>query len=154
MLNGRPIGEILESAAQWLKKGSSARADVVLEVPPDLYTMAFESQLHQVAINMIQNAHDATEGVQHPLLRIVASQEGDRIAVTFTDNGSGIDEHDLLRVFDPFFTTKPVGKGTGLGLSISETIIRDHGGTISVSNAARGGAVFRIVLPAANNEGQ
>jgi two-component system C4-dicarboxylate transport sensor histidine kinase DctB len=46
-------------------------------------------------------------------------------------------------------TTKGVGKGLGLGLSISYNIIKDFGGSLSVTNHAEGGAVFRIELDAA-----
>jgi len=53
------------------------------------------------------------------------------------------------RIFDPFFTTKGVGKGLGLGLSISYNIVKDFGGSLSVTNHADGGAVFRIELDAA-----
>jgi two-component system sensor histidine kinase HupT/HoxJ len=51
------------------------------------------------------------------------------------------------KIFDPFYTTKPVGKGTGLGLSISYGIIERHGGRLSASNAAGGGAEFKLCLP-------
>ncbi|MEP6702683.1 MAG: ATP-binding protein [Betaproteobacteria bacterium] len=97
-----------------------------------------ETQYGVVSLGVIQVTNNLGSG-----------REGDTVVVTLTDNGSGIVESDIPKVFDPFFTTKPAGKGTGLGLSISETIIRDHEGTIAVTNAPRGGAIFRIVLPAA-----
>ena len=50
------------------------------------------------------------------------------------------------RNFDPFFTTKGVGKGLGVGLSISYNIVKDFGGSLSVSNHPDGGAVFTIEL--------
>jgi two-component system, NtrC family, sensor kinase len=61
------------------------------------------------------------------------------------DSGPGM--QDTHRVFDPFYTTKPVGKGTGLGLSICYGIISEHGGEISVKNAAGQGAAVRVSLP-------
>ncbi len=48
------------------------------------------------------------------------------------------------RIFDPFFTTKPVGTGTGLGLSISYSIIKKHGGNISVISETGKGSEFSI----------
>jgi signal transduction histidine kinase len=50
-------------------------------------------------------------------------------------------------IFEPFFTTKADGRGTGLGLAICEEMVRRQGGTIHVSNAPGGGALFRITLP-------
>jgi len=62
-----------------------------------------------------------------------------------TDTGPGISEDVLSRIFDPFFTTKD--KGTGLGLSIAHAIVKNHGGTISVSTRRENGTTFVINLP-------
>jgi signal transduction histidine kinase len=50
------------------------------------------------------------------------------------------------KIFTPFFTTRE--KGTGLGLAFVREIVRDHGGDVSVSEAAGGGASFQFELPA------
>jgi signal transduction histidine kinase len=50
-------------------------------------------------------------------------------------------------VFDPFYTTSPVGKGTGLGLSICYSIVKQHGGSISVKSAEGVGSTFSVTLP-------
>jgi signal transduction histidine kinase len=55
----------------------------------------------------------------------------------------------MQKIFDPFFTTKAVGQGSGLGLFITHEIIEEHGGCINVANRPKGGAEFRIRLPAA-----
>ena len=143
------IHAVIESAVHWVKRGAAAKTKIDLDIPGELATMGYESQLHQVAINLIQNGIDAAEKSDDPRITIGAKREGDHIVITFADNGSGIAEEDLPRVFDPFFTTKPVGKGTGLGLSITETIVRDHDGTITVANVPGGGAMFKVSLPAA-----
>jgi two-component system NtrC family sensor kinase len=56
-----------------------------------------------------------------------------------------------IRFFEPFYTTKDIGEGTGLGLSISQTIIKEHGGQISVSSVEGVGTEVTIRLPL-NNE--
>jgi signal transduction histidine kinase len=71
--------------------------------------------------------------------------EGDSVAVSVQDSGSGIDPKNVERIFDPFFTTKT--NGMGIGLAICRTIIEAHGGSISASPAVPHGSVFRIVLP-------
>ena len=55
-----------------------------------------------------------------------------------TDNGVGIDEAEIGSIFQIFASTKG-SRGTGLGLPVSQKIIREHGGTIAVSSAARPG---------------
>jgi signal transduction histidine kinase len=71
------------------------------------------------------------------------------VRLVFEDSGPGIPPGLEQRVFDPFFTTKDVGAGTGLGLSIAYGIVRDHEGSIAVSNMPAGGAAFVIQLPLA-----
>ena len=69
------------------------------------------------------------------------------VEILVSDNGCGIPEDIAARVFDPFYTTKDVGKGTGLGLSISYGIIKDHKGTIEVTQTGPEGSTFLTRLP-------
>jgi two-component system sensor histidine kinase PhcS len=57
-----------------------------------------------------------------------------RVEVAVLDNGSGVKAEDLPRLMDPFFTTKDPDKGTGLGLSICNTIVKNHGGAITITS--------------------
>ncbi len=108
-------------------------------------------RLEQVLLNLINNAQDAIiaknndRGDQWILIEAYLSADK-TICLSVEDSAGGIPESIVERVFDPFYTTKEVGKGTGLGLSISYGIIKDAGGTLSVSNTEHG-AKFVIVLP-------
>ena len=62
------------------------------------------------------------------------------------DRGRGIVAVAKDRLFQPFFTTK--NHGLGLGLSICATIVKSHGGTLSLDNNADGGATAMLMLPA------
>jgi signal transduction histidine kinase len=104
------------------------------------------NQLMQVFFNIISNAVDAMEGAEGGVLTIKTMRNRGNVVVLFTDSGPGMKEPH--RVFDPFYTTKPVGKGTGLGLSICFGIMQEHNGKIFCYNGQRGGAVFRVELPA------
>ena len=77
------------------------------------------------------------------------ARDPERVVIEIADNGSGVRGDHLSKVFDPFFTTRASGEGMGLGLSVCYGIVREHGGLISGSNRATGGAVFTIELPAA-----
>ncbi|GAC1627763.1 MAG: hypothetical protein PVS2B2_15030 [Candidatus Acidiferrum sp.] len=104
------------------------------------------NQLMQVFFNIISNALDAMGSMEGGVLTVKTLRDRSSVVALFSDNGPGI--KDPHRVFDPFYTTKPVGKGTGLGLSICFGIVQEHGGKILCYNGQRGGAVFRVELPA------
>lgn len=111
-------------------------------------TMLDEGQVHQVFVNLINNASDAIKSKGEGGLIKIRSEHRDRkIVVSFEDSGTGIAEEVVNRIFDPFYTTKSVGKGTGLGLSISYGIINEHGGNIYASSSPGAGTTFVVELP-------
>jgi len=116
--------------------------DSVIKVKVDAH------QIEQVVTNIIKNAIEASSGRKG---RITISTRLDKdkkqATVTVTDNGPGIPEELIDKIFEPFFSTKSKQKGTGLGLSICHGIIKEHGGTISVSSRP-GSTTFSINLPA------
>jgi two-component system sensor histidine kinase HupT/HoxJ len=103
--------------------------------------------VHQILINLIQNAIDVMEGQTQKLLSISSEKDEKDVWIRIHDNGPGIAEGDMNKLFDPFYTTKEVGKGTGLGLYISYGLARDMGGHLSAENSADGGATFTLKLP-------
>jgi PAS domain S-box-containing protein len=126
---------------------NNIRVDLVAR--PDLPTVLGDSnQLTQVFLNLIVNAEQAIREVREQgTLRIRLGVVGDRVLITFQDDGVGIRRETLPRIFDPFFTTKRPGRGTGLGLSICLAIIREHNGDISAQPLSDGGSVFTVSLP-------
>jgi two-component system NtrC family sensor kinase len=127
----------------------SNHIQVVVSARHDLPTVQGDSnQLTQVFLNLIVNAEQAINEVRdHGTLRIRLGLVGDRVLITFQDDGVGIRRELLPRIFDPFFTTKRPGRGTGLGLSICMAIIREHNGDISAQPLPDGGSVFTVSLP-------
>jgi PAS domain S-box-containing protein len=122
---------------------------VDLAARPDLPTVLGDSnQLTQVFLNLIVNAEQAIREVrERGTLRIRLGVVGERVLITFQDDGVGIRRELLPRIFDPFFTTKRPGRGTGLGLSICMAIVREHNGDISAQPLPDGGSVFTVSLP-------
>ncbi|MBL8510795.1 MAG: HAMP domain-containing protein [Betaproteobacteria bacterium] len=101
--------------------------------------------LRQVLHNILQNALDALNNVEHPCIHISTTADETYIYWHITDNGSGISETVMAHIFEPYVTTKP--KGTGLGLAIVKKIIDEHHGTISFSPAKPQGTGISITLP-------
>ncbi len=115
------------------------------------------NRLEQVFINLLVNARDAILGMQEyedqeseeseqKFVKIQSSCDDKNVIVDFSDSGPGVSENIRSKIFEPFFTTKGRGEGTGLGLAISYQIVRDHKGSIGVSNLEHG-ALFRLVFP-------
>jgi two-component system sensor histidine kinase HupT/HoxJ len=140
--------EVIDRAVRWVGKGSGgAKLEVSVNLPATLPMDGWPGQLQQVAMNLIQNAADATADLPERRLKIDGQIADGRVSIEFHDNGPGIRPEHLAQLFDPFFTTKPVGQGTGLGLAISYGIVERHGGELTADNHQRGGAVFRLTLP-------
>jgi PAS domain S-box-containing protein len=145
------------------------RADVVPEVYVDL------DQIVQVVLNVIMNALQALDQggeltvAVGPVRKRLAERSrlgrrsGDRLSgerpapvldlveVRIQDNGPGIPAAVLARVFDPFYTTRT--QGTGLGLSICQTIVREHGGSISIESVVGQGTTVLLDLPVEKRHG-
>ena len=104
-------------------------------------------QLQQVLLNLIINAMDAmsAKAPSQRVINITARANDKTIEVAIVDSGSGLADDDKVRLFEPLFTTKP--HGLGLGLSICSTIIKAHGGTLSIENNAGDGATAVVALP-------
>ena len=105
-------------------------------------------QLAQAFTNIIKNAVEAIEGSEEPRVEpaeiVVAAREvGDRMVVTFADNGPGLPE-DRARLTEPYVTTR--ARGTGLGLAIVRKIVEEHAGVLDFSDRPGGGTIVAIDL--------
>ena len=104
--------------------------------------------MQQVALNLLMNAAEATQGKTERRVK-VSTPIGRRRAcvLVVADNGEGIPPENLAKIFHPFFTTKPEGKGVGLGLAVTYGIIEAHGGDIEVVSKVGEGTTFTVSLP-------
>ncbi len=125
---------------------ATAGVDIDPELPP---VAADASQFQQVLINLVLNACDACETGGHIQVTARGVARPPRVRLEIRDTGAGIEPEHLLAVFDPFFTTKKRGEGTGLGLPIAASIVRNHGGEISLASTPGQGTTVTVVWPAA-----
>lgn len=112
----------------------------------------YAGQINQVFMNILSNAIDAVEELEHRDGGIISIStdvvDTNWVHICIADNGVGISDEISKRLFDPFFTTKSVGKGTGLGLSISyQIIVKTHHGKLLCNSILGRGTKFTIAIP-------
>ncbi len=132
--------------AKYYKGGKNRQ--IVSTVPDGLPPVeGVRDQLVQVVFNLVLNAIDATG--KGGRIEVRCDHSTERITLTVSDDGTGIDPAQRIRLFRPYFTTKR--QGTGLGLFVSRKIIEHHGGSIECDSVVGQGTTFTIDLPAARN---
>jgi signal transduction histidine kinase len=124
---------LLMNALQALAQGGEIRVSVRLARKP----LAPRSRLGRRATDRLEHRGD--------------SPPVDVVEIRVQDNGPGIPAAEQTRVFDPFYTTR--SQGTGLGLSICQSIIREHGGTITLDSVVGQGTAVIIDLPVEKRHG-
>jgi len=154
-----PVAE----AVRQLKSTLPDSVQVAMETTgEDLVVLADPAQVHQMVTNLGVNAGHAMEqsggrlivGLQSTMVPEFAPvpatglAAGPHMVLTVSDTGPGMDPRILDRIFEPFFSTKSPGKGTGLGLSVVHSMVRNHGGGITVESTPGSGTIFSVYLPA------
>ena len=139
---------VVERALNWVLKAAPRKPEVVTDYPEQLLLCNNEGHVHQILVNLLQNALDAMASIDRARLEITIESGDGSARVRVRDHGHGIDDTDLVRLFDPFFTTKAVGAGTGLGLYISYGLATEQcRGNLEARSCGDGGAEFVLSLP-------
>jgi PAS domain S-box-containing protein len=116
---------------------------------PELFPviMADETRVGQVLSNLISNAIKYSPKGE---IRVSGAVRIDQVVVTVSDEGPGIDPHDMPHIFDRFYrsdTAVRKTKGAGLGLYLARAIIEAHGGRIWIDQNHGSGARICFSLP-------
>jgi signal transduction histidine kinase len=109
---------------------------MTINADPGLLTLAL--------INVVRNALQAVNGINHGNIEIVVSSPNGQPFITVTDNGSGITPDRMEDIFMPFYSTKQ--HGSGIGLCLSRQIMRLHGGDLIVSSIPNQRTTFSFVF--------
>jgi two-component system sensor histidine kinase CpxA len=145
------LGEIVDDAH--FEANGRGRGVRLLESEPCVVT-GNEEWLRRGIENVIRNAVRYTFDntvVEVRLTRYLeAGVEYARISVR--DHGGGVPEADLPHLFRPFYRVSAArdrqSGGTGLGLAITKSAVALHRGSVTARNAADGGLLVNIDLPA------
>ncbi len=128
-----------------------------------VHVHADRGQIEQVLMNLAVNSRDAMPSggrlslsvsfvtLDDSLAReLDTAGPGPHCVLVVEDTGCGMDLETQGRIFEPFFTTKGRGKGTGLGLSTVYGIVKQGGGSVTVTSEPGRGAKFTVYLPSIN----
>jgi signal transduction histidine kinase/CheY-like chemotaxis protein len=141
------LKDVLDETYKIISNTFDHQIEIITKIEESLPIRGDHLSLNQVFINLCNNSRDSMS--RGGKLTIEAKKDPDKVMVTISDTGCGMDEETLKNIFDPFYTTKDIGEGTGLGLSITHGIIEEHNGTISVSSQPNKGTSFTISFPIA-----
>jgi signal transduction histidine kinase len=139
------LGEIVRDTLSFVESEDSLQGirhhvDLPLSLP---LVLLDKGLFRQALVNLFVNARQAMpEGGE---LIVQAQRQGNRVAVTVTDTGVGMEAEALERCFDIYWSNKK--QGTGLGLPTVQRIIEEHEGTIEVVSEPGRGTSVCIVLP-------
>jgi two-component system phosphate regulon sensor histidine kinase PhoR len=138
--------EMLDSYAQ--EKNISISFDVNYD---PIFVVADKSKIEQVLVNLIKNS--IAYGNENGKTQIRFSALDSLVLVEVTDDGPGIEQHELPRLFERFYRVEKSRNrnegGAGLGLAIVRTILEAHNQTINVRSTVGVGTTFSFTLPSA-----
>lgn len=128
---------------------------LMVDVQPNLYTLADEEKIYQVMYNLVSNGVNYTGEDKTVYISLKHDVTTSRIKFIVRDTGKGIDEEELAHIWDRYYRSKdnhlrPV-KGTGLGLNIVKTILKNHSFNFGVDTQKGEGSSFYIDFPAVSS---
>ena len=153
------LSERIEAFRNMLATSLGASARLVTDVPAEIWPVEIDASEFELAlVNVALNARDAmpaqggvitvsAENVELTPQQTPARLQGEFVALSIADNGTGIAPDILPLVFDPFFTTKGPSKGSGLGLSQVYGFAHQSGGTVTIASELGRGTCVTLYLP-------
>ncbi len=143
------VQDAIAEARRRSHRGEVSVVPIRIQIDSAIEPVRLDRELAQEALlEVVVNAIEAT---RHGAIevRVQTDPSDDRLMLRVIDDGPGLSEHARRHALDPFFSEKPAGRQSGLGLATAHSLIRLHGGTISLGTRADGkpGAEVTIALP-------
>lgn len=150
-----PVKEYLQGVLLSLQpKLKKTRHTLELDCPTELTIDNYPGAVSQIVTNLVINSllHGfATKEEGH--IRITVTDEGEHILLRYSDDGCGMDEHQLRHLYEPFFTTRRNDGSSGLGLHIVFNLVTQRmRGRIHCDSAPGQGTRFTLWIPKSPEE--
>ncbi len=143
------LGTLAQEALHAFRSKAEAKPIELQAQTTSVSVSADRERILQVVYNLLENAlrHTPSGGK----IQIITRLDSGWGVLEVADSGPGIPPPDLPHIFERFYRADPARSretgGSGLGLAIVKAVLEAHGGSVSVSNRAEGGAVFSLRLP-------
>jgi signal transduction histidine kinase len=148
------VSDVVSDALKMSVTGKNS-IQIVKEIPENLTVTVEKHKVLQILVNLMRNAKQACDGsaAEVKKLTVCATNGGDFIHISVSDNGIGIAPQNIGRIFSHGFTTKK--EGHGFGLHSSAATATQLGGVLRVNSDGIGkGATFTLEIPAKIPPGQ
>ncbi|MCC7191432.1 MAG: HAMP domain-containing histidine kinase [Phycisphaeraceae bacterium] len=149
------VRQVIDEAIGCLARDPKKDGIALVVDSPDVQVAMSPLNLQQVLLNLFLNAKQAMRRTGGRLT-VTACVEANLVRIVVADTGPGIPESIMKRLFEPFVTHRPHAdpaerKGTGLGLCICRDLVRNAGGSITVTSKPGEGARFELTIPKADD---
>lgn len=111
-------------------------ADFTMKVLPDL----MEASIRIIIENAVKYSGNK------PNVEITAIRNVSDLKISIADHGIGMNEQQLKNIFKPYYSSDKI-QGNGIGLYYAQSIVKAHGGSISVTSEEGNGSTFVITIP-------
>jgi PAS domain S-box-containing protein len=121
---------------------------VTVDIAPDLVVHFARFELESILFSLLDNAVKYAEPSRPLEIRIQAEEIDGNIALTVSDNGTGVDPvRDAQKVFGLFQRAHKTPAGSGISLYCAQRMLQRRGGAVSLTGARAQGAQFTILIP-------
>lgn len=152
VINLPTIVESIKNELSLIFQDKSYSIKIIDNLPDGIKILADPMYIENVIRNLIENSLKYSDnGV---LVTVSMSISGDMVQVSIKDNGWGISPKYQKKIFSQFYQVprnkdKSL-KGYGIGLAYTHSIIKEHGGKITVASSENKGSIFSFVIPYSN----
>lgn len=128
--------------------------EIDIQLNDQVRILGDEAHIKQLVVILLDNAikYSPSNG----LVEVELNNHNNYVEILVSDTGDGINEEDKSKIFERFYRIDKARSrgsgGSGLGLSIAQWIVKEHGGSINVSNGKIKGSIFKVMLP--KNQGK
>jgi putative nucleotidyltransferase with HDIG domain len=144
------VRNMLDEAVQLAsRKMNMEDLDVRIEMAGDIENVLVDSaQVVSAIANVISNAVESYGDETGPVsITADPDESGERVKITVTDLGCGMDVVTLKKATQPFFSAKPAGRNRGMGLAYAARFVQLNGGTLNIESEPGKGTTATVCLP-------